>query len=76
MPIIKLSSGVSTHAADRTPTPALDRRTALFRDEQGDRHLSEAEVERQQKELALQRQEQLEAFLRSQGFDPENLPDE
>lgn len=37
-------------------------------DERGDRHLSEAEVERQ-------RREQLEAFLRSQGFDPDQLPE-
>jgi Uma2 family endonuclease len=33
-----------------------------------------AEQERQQKELEQQRRKQLEAFLRSQGFDPDQLP--
>jgi Uma2 family endonuclease len=35
-----------------------------------------AESERQQKESERQRREQLEAFLRSQGFDPDRLPEE
>ncbi|MBW4553299.1 MAG: Uma2 family endonuclease [Aphanocapsa sp. GSE-SYN-MK-11-07L] len=50
-------------------------------DVSGKRHLSEAEAERQQKEaeqqraeLERQRREQLEAFLRSQGFDLDQLP--
>ncbi|MBW4552762.1 MAG: Uma2 family endonuclease [Aphanocapsa sp. GSE-SYN-MK-11-07L] len=34
-----------------------------------------AETERQQKEVERQRREQLEAFLRSQGFDPDHLPE-
>ncbi|GAB4147023.1 MAG: hypothetical protein Fur0046_25140 [Cyanobacteria bacterium J069] len=34
---------------------------------QGDRYLSKAEAERQ-------RREQLEEFLRSHGFDPDQLP--
>jgi Uma2 family endonuclease len=56
-------------------------------DETGTRHLSEAELERrraeserqraeserQQKELESQRREQLEAFLKAQGFDPDRL---
>jgi Putative restriction endonuclease len=57
-------------------------------DERGNRHLSAAEQERQQREQAQQqleqerqqteqerqRREQLEAFLRSQGIDPDQLP--
>jgi Uma2 family endonuclease len=43
-------------------------------DRKGNRYLSEAEAERQQKEVERQRREQLEAFLRSRGFDPDNLP--
>jgi Uma2 family endonuclease len=34
-----------------------------------------AETERQEKEAERQRREQLEAFLRSQGFDPDQLPE-
>jgi Uma2 family endonuclease len=34
-----------------------------------------ADLERQQKEAELKRREQLEAFLRSQGFDPDHLPE-
>jgi Uma2 family endonuclease len=44
----------------------------------GDRYLTpeeRAEAERQQKEVERQRREQLEAFLRSQGFDPDHLPE-
>ncbi len=51
-------------------------------DQQGDRHLSEAEIERQRAETERQRaeterqrREQLETFLRSQGFDPDRLPE-
>ncbi|NJK29995.1 MAG: Uma2 family endonuclease [Acaryochloris sp. SU_5_25] len=44
-------------------------------DSRGKRYLSEAEAERQQKEAEQQRREQLEAFLRSQGIDPDHLPD-
>lgn len=52
----------------------LQEQLAWF-DQRGDRYLSEAELERQQKELERQRREQLEAFLRSQGFDPDQLPE-
>jgi hypothetical protein len=33
-----------------------------------------AELEKQRAELEKQRREQLEAFLRSQGFDPDQWP--
>jgi hypothetical protein len=39
------------------------------------RYLSEAEVERQRAEAEQQRREQ-EAFLRSQGFDPDRVTGE
>ncbi|GAB4478749.1 MAG: Uma2 family endonuclease [Elainellaceae cyanobacterium] len=42
-------------------------------DAKGDRYLSEAEAERQRAEAERQRREQLEAFLRSHGFDPDQL---
>jgi hypothetical protein len=51
-------------------------------DERGDRYLSAEEQERlakehaqQAKEQAQQRVEQLEALLRSQGIDPNQLPE-
>ena len=44
-------------------------------DEQGDRHLSGEEQERQRAERERQRAERLEAYLRSQGIDPEQLPE-
>jgi Uma2 family endonuclease len=43
-------------------------------DQQGERHLSEAEAERRRADLEQQRRKQLEAFLRSQGIDPDQLP--
>ncbi len=43
--------------------------------EGGDRRLSLAEQERQRAEQERQQKERLEAFLRSQGFDPSNLPE-
>jgi hypothetical protein len=58
----------------------LQEQLAWF-DPQGDRYLSEAETERQRADLERQRaeaeqqrREQLEEFLRSQGFDPNQLP--
>jgi Uma2 family endonuclease len=42
-------------------------------DAKGNRYLSEAEIERQRAEIEQHRREQLEAFLRSQGFDPNHL---
>jgi hypothetical protein len=54
-------------------------------DEAGDRYLTSeerayleqqrADLERQRAESERQRREQLEAFLRSQGFDPDHLPE-
>lgn len=44
-------------------------------DQRGDRYLSEAEAERQRAKAEQQRREQLETFLRSQGFDPDDLPE-
>lgn len=43
--------------------------------EGGDRCLSLAERERQRAQRERQQKERLEAFLRSQGFDPNNLPE-
>ncbi|MBE9045325.1 Uma2 family endonuclease [Pleurocapsales cyanobacterium LEGE 10410] len=44
-------------------------------DAQGDRHLSGEEQQRQRAEQERQRAERLEAYLRSQGIDPEQLPE-
>jgi Uma2 family endonuclease len=46
----------------------LPQELLTWYDERGDRHLNEAEQERQQKE-------RLEDFLRSQGIDPNQLPE-
>jgi Uma2 family endonuclease len=84
MPEVGLGIGRCQAMSDNFPQEQL----AWF-DEQGDRYLSEAEVERQranherqraeterqQKEAEEQRREQLEIFLRSQGFDPDHLPE-
>ncbi len=43
-------------------------------DEHGNRHLSAAEQASQENERLAQEKERLAAFLRSQGFDPDNLP--
>ncbi len=50
------------------PTDSLGREVLSWFDEKGDRHLSPEEEERRQRE-------RLEAFLRSKGIDPNNLPD-
>jgi Uma2 family endonuclease len=62
----------------------LQEQLAWF-DERGDRYLTSeerataaqqrAELERQQKEAERQRRSQLEDFLRSHGFDPDQLPE-
>jgi Uma2 family endonuclease len=62
----------------------LQEQLAWF-DEAGDRYLTSeerayleqqrADLERQRAESERQRREQLEAFLRSQGFDPDHLPE-
>lgn len=70
MPEIGLGIG-----RDQTSFGNLPQEQLAWFDERGDRYLSEAEVERQQKEAERQRREQLEAFLRSQGFDPNHLPE-
>ncbi|MGG6269521.1 Uma2 family endonuclease [Leptolyngbya sp. AN03gr2] len=64
MPEIELGIGRTQTQFGNLPQEQL----AWF-DERGDRYLSEAEIERQ-------RREQLEAFLRSQGIDPDHLPDQ
>ncbi len=72
------------------PTDVLGRELLSWFDEKGDRYLSPEEQEQQRAEQERQRAEQerqltaqerqqrerLEAFLRSQGIDPNNLPDE
>lgn len=70
MPEVRLGIGRCQVMSDNLPQEQL----AWF-DDKGDRHLSEAEVERQQKEAERQRREKLEGFLRSQGFDPNHLPE-
>jgi Uma2 family endonuclease len=57
------------------PTDPLGREVLSWFDEKGDRHLSPEEQERQSTAQERQQRERLEAFLRSQGIDPNNLPD-
>lgn len=52
----------------------LSQEILTWYDERGDRHLSSEEQERQAKEQAQQRAEQLEKLLRSRGIDPNQLP--
>ncbi|MEL7144625.1 MAG: Uma2 family endonuclease [Cyanobacteria bacterium J06631_9] len=61
----------------------LPQEMLTWYDENGKPHLSEAEKAQQEAEKAqqeaekaTQKQAQLEAFLKSQGFDPDNLPSE
>lgn len=51
----------------RSQIGGLEREILTWYDEQGNRHLSAEEEERQERS-------RLEAFIRSQGFDPDNLP--
>jgi Uma2 family endonuclease len=64
------------------PDDSLEREVLSWFDEQGDRHLSAAEQERlraEQERLRAeqeqQQRERLEAYLRSQGIDPNHLPE-
>ncbi|MEE3718776.1 Uma2 family endonuclease [Tumidithrix elongata RA019] len=64
------------------PNDRLKREVLSWFDERGDRYLSAEECERQRteherlaKEQALQRAEWLEALLRSQGINPNRLPE-
>ena len=57
--------GIGRYQAD---VGGVAQKILTWYDTQGNRHLSPAEQEQQQRE-------RLEAFLRSQGFDPEHLPD-
>lgn len=54
----------------------LPQEILTWYDEQGNRLLSEAEQERSRAQQEQQAREKLEAFLRSQGFDPNNLPND
>jgi len=53
----------------------LPQELLTWYDAGGDRHLSEAEQERQRADQALKRAERLETFLRSQGINPDQLPE-
>ncbi|MGB8697932.1 MAG: Uma2 family endonuclease, partial [Thermosynechococcaceae cyanobacterium] len=64
------------------PSDPFEREVLSWFDERGDRYLSaeeqeryRAEQERQRAEQEQQQRERLEAFLRSQGFDPDHLPE-
>ncbi len=52
----------------------LTREILTWYDQQGNRHLSAEETARFQAEKERQARSRLEAFIRSQGFDPDNLP--
>ncbi|MEM6599591.1 MAG: hypothetical protein AAF635_15755, partial [Cyanobacteria bacterium P01_C01_bin.69] len=54
----------------------LPREIVTWYDENRNRHLSRAEQERNRADQEAQKRSHLEAFLRSQGFDPENLPEQ
>jgi Uma2 family endonuclease len=57
------------------PTDPMGREVLSWFDQQGNRHLSEAEVQGQRAEVEQRRRSLLEEFLRSQGFDPDHLPE-
>ncbi len=60
------------------PSDPLEREVLSWFDEQGDRHLTtdeQADQERYRAEQEKIQRERLEAFLRSQGFDPDHLPE-
>jgi Uma2 family endonuclease len=57
------------------PTDPLEREVLSWFNENGDRHLSAEEQERSRTEQEQRQRERLEAFLRSQGFDPDRLPE-
>jgi Uma2 family endonuclease len=77
MPEVGLGIGRTQVMSDNE----LQEQLAWF-NQRGDRYLSEAEAERQRAELERQRaererrqRERLEAYLRSQGIDPDHLPE-
>ena len=53
----------------------LTQEILTWYDAQGNRHLNAEEQERQRTEQERQAKERLEAYLRSQGIDPDQLPD-
>jgi hypothetical protein len=53
----------------------LPQEILTWYDAQGNRYLSAEEQERQHTEQERQRVERLEAYLRSQGIDPNQLPE-
>jgi Uma2 family endonuclease len=60
------------------PSDPLGREVLSWFDERGDRHLTtdeRADVEQQRAEQEQRQRERLEEFLRSQGFDPDHLPE-
>lgn len=59
----------------QTDVGGLPQELLTWYDEQGNRHLSAAEQERQRAEQERQQRERLETFLRSQGIDPNQLPE-
>ncbi|MEO0803720.1 MAG: Uma2 family endonuclease [Cyanobacteria bacterium J06642_2] len=66
MPELGLGLGRCTQTSDR-----YDREVLCWYDERGDRYLTQDE----RGEAEKQRGDRLAEFLRSQGFDPDNLPD-
>jgi Uma2 family endonuclease len=57
------------------PSDPLEREILSWFDEKGNRHLSAEEQERYRAEQEQKQRERLEVFLRSQGFDPNHLPE-
>jgi Uma2 family endonuclease len=53
----------------------IEQELLTWYDDRGDRHLSAEEQERQRANQEQQRAERLAAYLRSQGIDPDHLPD-
>jgi hypothetical protein len=53
----------------------LPQEILTWYDAQGNRHLSAEEQERQRTEKEQQARQRLEAYLRSQGMDPNHLPE-
>ncbi|MBE9101838.1 Uma2 family endonuclease [Vacuolonema iberomarrocanum] len=70
MPEIGL--GVGRHQAE---VGGLPQEILTWYDAQGNRHLSAEEQERQRTEQERQARQRLEAYLRSQGIDPNHLPE-
>lgn len=64
--------GIGRHQAE---IGGITQEILTWYDQQGDRHLSAQEQERQRAEQERQAKERLEAYLRSQGIDPEQLPE-